>query len=187
MKRILNILLFLIILTSCNNEDGENAQNFVTENSNIQEIDYEAYFLKWLNIHELSQKSFIDSTAMFAYELWAYANMLEKKDSLLLWYPSKDSSFYLITNYDKLTNNRFSEDYSDIDLRFLDSKSKKIYIGMMLLDSLNKRKIDHYWYDSNTFYFLEKVIDSRNYVLTKMIMDIDSIWTYETKPRKENK
>ena len=58
-------------------------------------------------------------------------------------------------------------------------KSQEVFIGMMLLDSLKERSIDFYWYDSTSFFFSENKSEHEEKILTKLTMDVDSIWTYK--------
>ncbi|MHB9140990.1 MAG: hypothetical protein ACYC25_03850 [Paludibacter sp.] len=178
MKRIIEfILAILFISTSCTkNVDHSNKNN----SDEIDTNNLDEQFSTWLNGNNLNKTDCISSKAYEAFELWSQSDsdLLTKDDSLLLWYPSKDSSYYLITNYNKNTNKLLSNSNNSIELKFLDTQNKKLYVGIMLLDSLKERRIDYYWYDPNTFYFLEKSNSTGKYILTKIKMGVDSIWTY---------
>jgi len=154
MRQILYILTILFLLNSCKSEPVEK----VTKNNG---------------------RMIVDTIGRRAFELWAYRDKLSESDSAFYWYPSKDSSYYLITNFNRETKNKISsEHFNDIDLRFLRVDNQDVYIGLMLLDSLKQRSIDYYWYDSTTFFFNEKKEAKGEIVLTKLKMGIDSIWTY---------
>jgi hypothetical protein len=145
----------------------------------IEAIDFDRDFNEWLTNQELERRMIVDTIGRRAFELWAYRDKLSESDSAFYWYPSKDSSYYLITNFNRETKNKISsEHFNDIDLRFLRVDNQDVYIGLMLLDSLKQRSIDYYWYDSTTFFFNEKKEAKGEIVLTKLKMGIDSIWTY---------
>jgi len=176
MRRIIiSILIIVFISTSCTR---------IVENdkkSNIKELapsNIDEQFSFWLESHNLNSAELIKIKAERAAELWSLSDLLTKDDSLLFWYPSKDSSYYLITNYSKKTNKLYSNNNKNINLRFLDKSNKKVFVGIMLLDSLKERRIDYYWYDSKTFYYLEKSNTTGKFILTKIKMGVDSIWTY---------
>ena len=169
----------LVLLFSCNNSSKRNDQYLDKSKDAESIISYDDQFKEWLTNFNPNVPNIVDSTSERAFELWSYDNNLTKNDSMSLWFPSKDSSYFLITNYVKKTNGRLTKGYSDIELKFLDIKNKKVYLGIILLDSLKEREIDYYWYDSNTFYFSEKLIENDGIILTKLKMQVDSIWTYK--------
>jgi hypothetical protein len=178
MRQIIYIPTILLLLISCKNEPKKK----VTENNEnstvIEVVDFDGDFNEWLRNQSLERKMIVDTTRERAFELWAYRNRLTESDSALYWYPSKDSAYYLITNFNRETKNRISSEYSnDIELRFLKRESQEVYIGLMLLDSLKNRSIDFYWYDSTSFFFIES--EKGDEILTKLKMGIDSIWTYK--------
>ncbi|MCC5915748.1 MAG: hypothetical protein JJU02_00320 [Cryomorphaceae bacterium] len=156
----------------------------MTENNEsskpIEVIDFDRDFNEWLTNVELKKRMIVDTTGERAFELWAYSDKLTKSDSAFYWHPSKDSSYFLITNFNRETKNRIRSEYTDgIVLRFLKADNQEIYIGMMLLDSMKQRSIDFYWYDSTTFFFIVKEEAKKERTLTKLKMGIDSIWTYK--------
>lgn len=182
MRQLIYILSILIFLISCKNDFKKNS----SENENSSEptdvIDFDTDFNRWLNELELDNDNIIDTTKEKAFELWAYRDKLTNSDSTFYWYPSKDSSFYLITNFNRETKKGISTEYSnDIDLRFLKRSNDEVYIGLMLLDSLAQRNIDFYWYDSNTFFVIENLDKNSETNLIKLKIGIDSIWTYKIK------
>ena len=178
MRQTFYILTILFLLISCKNESQKKV-NENDENSTIVEVvEYNNNFNKWLINQDLERKMIVDTTRRKVFELWAYSDKLIESDSALYWYPSKDSSFYLITNFNRETKNRISTEYSDnIDLRFLRTSNQKVYRGISLLDSFKKRSIDFYWYDSTSLFFIEKEKAKNN--LTKLKVGIDSVWTYK--------
>ena len=169
-------------MISCKND----IKKKLFENENISEsteiIDYDIDFKKWQDELELGNAKIIDTTKEMVFELWAYKDKLTKSDSSFYWYPSKDSSYYLITNFNHETKKRINTKYSnDICLRFLKRSNNEVYIGLLLLDSLKQRSIDFYWYDSNTFFFIENFDKNGGTNLIKLKMETDSIWTYKIK------
>ena len=180
MRQIIYILTILVFLISCKNDFKKSSSENENKSAPTEIIDFDADFNKWLDELDLDHDNIIDTTKERAFELWAYKDKLTKSDSTFHWYPSKDSSYYLITNFNRKTKNRISTEHSnDIDLRFLDRNNEEVYIGLMLLDSLEQRNIDFYWYDSTTFFFIENPDGNGERTLTKLKMDIDSIWTYK--------
>jgi hypothetical protein len=178
MKQVFYILSILVFLISCKNEFNINSSKNENNSEPTQFIDFDTDFQKWFEELDIAHDNIIDTTKEGAFELWAYSDKLAKSDSTFYWYPSKDSSYYLITNLNRTTKNRIStKQTNNIDLRFLDRNNELVYIGLILLDSLEQREIDFYWYDSTTFYFIENL--TREKVLTKLKMQIDSIWTYK--------
>ncbi len=180
MRQILYISTILFLLISCKNEPKEK----VTENNEnstvIEIVDFDSDFNEWLTNQGLERKMFVDTIGERSFELWAYRDKLEDSDSAFYWYPSKDSSYYLITNFNRETKNRISSECSnDIYLRFFKRESQEVFIGIMLLDSLKTRSIDFYWYDSTSFFFIENESENGDEILTKLEMGIDSIWTYK--------
>ena len=182
MRQLIYILPILIFLISCKNDFKENSLENGNDSEPIEVIDFDSDFNRWLNKLDLENDDIIDTSEERTFELWAYRDRLTTSDSAFYWYPSKDSSFYLITNFNRETKKRISTEYSnDIDLRFLNRNSKSVYIGLTLLDSLAQRSIDFYWYDSTTFFFIENLNNNNKRNLIKLKMGIDSIWTYKIK------
>jgi hypothetical protein len=182
MNQILYILTILFLLNSCKSEQVEKVTKNNKSLTPIEAIDFDRDFNEWLTNQELERRMIVDTIGRGAFELWAYRDKLNESDSAFYWYPSKDSSYYLITNFNRETKNRISSDhFNNIDLRFLRVHNQDVYIGLMIFDSLKQRSIDYYWYDSTTFFFNEKEEAKGGIVLTKLKMGIDSIWTYNIK------
>ncbi len=177
----------MLILTACSNNEDNNEQVGLNKNNNSEQMDYGEHFNDWLANHKLIRSDFADTSVITAFELWTYAESLTREDSFYLWYPSTDSSYFLLTNYDNKTNERKTFRTEDIDLRFLDNKNKNVYLGILLFDSLTERSIDYYWYDSITFYYIEKNRDTMDFRLTKLKMKADTIWEYRTIKNINNK
>ena len=180
MRQRLYILTILLILNSCNGEPKEILPKINESSNPVEVVDFDSDFNEWLSKQGLERRMIADTTKESAFELWAYRNKLTESDSELYWYPSKDSSYYLITNFDRETNKRLTTHYSyGIGLGFLKKESQEIFIGIMLLDSLENRSIDFYWYDSTSFFYIENEPENGDEILTKLKMGIDSIWTYK--------
>lgn len=160
-------------------------QEKLTKNSETSRrtevIDFDIEFSEWLTSHGIERKMIVDTTSERAFELWAYRNDLEVSDSAYYWYPSKDSSYYLITNYNRANKKRITSDYSkDIQFRFLKTETKEVFIGLSLLDSLELRNIDFYWYNSTSLFFLEEKENGKGIEsLTNVKMGVDSVWIYK--------
>lgn len=188
MRQVLYILTILVFLISCKNDFKKNSSDNENNLISTEVIDFDANFNKWLDDLDLDHENIIDTTIERAFELWSYKDKLTRPDSIFHWYPSKDSSYYLITNFNRKTKNRISTEYSNnIDLRFLDRSNEEVYIGLMLLDSIEQRSIDFYWYDSTTFFFTENPGENGDRTLTKLKMGVDSIWTYKIEKLKNKK
>jgi len=157
MKKAIYILTILVLLTSCKSETQKKLLNNNESSIRTKVIDFESEFNQWFTSQGLKRKMISDTTSVKTLELWAYRNDLEASDSKYYWYPSKDSSYYLITNYDRANKKRISTKYSmNLQLRFLKTETKEVYIGPSLLDILEKRKFDFHWYDSTTLFFYEE-------------------------------
>jgi len=179
MRQILFILSILVILLSCKNDIQKNSSIYKNNSAHTEDIDFDADFKKWLNKLDIDPDNIIDTTRKRAFELWSYKFELTKSDSALYWYPSKDSSYYLITNFNNSTKARITKEHSkDINLQFLNRNNDEVYIGMSLLDSVEEQSIDFYWYDSNTFFFVANPNENKERMLIKLKMEIDSIWTH---------
>lgn len=180
MRQILYISTILFLLNSCKIEDRDKGIENNTSSIVNEAVDFDSDLNEWLTNQGLERKMIVDTTRRRAFELWAYSDKLNESDSSFYWYPSKDSSFYLITNFNRETKNRISTEFSNnIYLRFLKADNQEVYIGISLLDSLKERSIDFYWYDSTSFFFLENEDANGEKKLTKLKMGIDSIWTYK--------
>ena len=172
MTKIIFFLIFTIVISSCNNGTSKVKKN-ITQSSVSDSIKSNSKLKSWLNknnIYEIAQTS-----KNKAFELWAYSDKLKVKDSTHLWYPSTDSSYYLITNFNKSIGKRI-DSINSIDLRFLDTKTNLVYIGIGIQDSLKNQKIDFTWTNKNTFYFLTEYNKRKN--ITKVKVGVDSLWSY---------
>ena len=138
-------------------------------------------FAKWLAKHELEEADFVDTLAYDAFEIWAYGDVIDKSDSLLYWYPSKDSSYYLVSNYNTRDGTRLNEDILGIEIKFHKSGSNDIRIGLLLPDSLSERKVDFHWRDKASIYILEELYQGINYEMRLLDMKHDSVWIFKTK------
>lgn len=177
MRQLLNISTILFLLFSCRNEPKDKVTENYESSTEIEVVDFDRDFYQWLRNHSITKKMIVDSTRESVFELWAYKYPLTESDSALYWYPSKDSAYYLITNFNRETNNRIASEFSpDIELKFLRSESQEVYIGIAILDSLKNQSVDFYWFDSTSFFFIES--EKGDGILTKLKMGIDSIWTY---------
>ncbi len=182
MKHLIYIFSFAIILISCNNDFKENGSGNNTKPGPTEYNSFDTEFVKWLNESGFENDDIVDTTIEKAFELWGYSGNLNSSDSAYYWYPSRDSSFYLITNYNFKTKKRSSIEHSNgIELKFLKRSTNEVFNGLMLMDSLAQRSVDVYWYDSSTFYFLERIDKGDEAYLTKLKMGVDTIWTYKIK------
>jgi len=143
-------------------------------------------FNQWLSKHQISENYFKDTITEPADSLWDYANPLERTDSLYRWYPSKDSSYYLLTNIDMANGQSIFKKNDDIEYRFLDSKKQSVHIGITLLNDGFLSPVDIFWYDQQTIYLLEKDKANSDFELIKLKMNTDSIWSYR-KGKLQNK
>ena len=134
-------------------------------------------FEKWLNQYSLTRSSFRDSIPQRTFELWAYQVPLEDVPKPYIKIPSVDSSYFLITNFDKKKATTYSE---SLYFEFLEKESKDVYIGIEILEGKSKDILDYFWSDKSTIYVLDK--DSIGiFTLTKLKMQLDSVWYYKTK------
>jgi hypothetical protein len=173
MKQCLIIIIFF--LAACNNASPEKQQAAVPAK---QDPHIEA-FNQWLSTHHIDPAHFNDTVASPSDSLWAYSFPLERTDSLYRWYPSTDSSFYLLTNIDRETRQNIFKKAEDMEYRFLDTRSGNVHIGITLLyDKTNLAPIDIHWHDPETIYLLEQDKNNSGYELIKLRMNRDTIWSY---------
>jgi hypothetical protein len=133
-------------------------------------------FENWLKQYSLTRSSFRDSIPQRTFELWAYQVPLENVPKPYIKIPSIDSSYFLITNFDKKKATTYSE---SLFFEFLEEESKDVYIGIEILEGKSKDILDYFWSDKSTMYILDK--DSLGiFTLTKLKMQIDSMWYYKT-------
>jgi len=182
-KNILHIIILalLVNLSSCKKNRTESDVNKIKPEFNQ---DYE--FSNWLKKHKLEKNMFIDSTRLNAFELWAYTMELTKSDSLNFREFSTDSSYILISNFDhKTPANKIPDSYK---FEFLPKGQSNYYIGISILnkhptEKTERKVIDYHWLNSNTFILLTSETESKfpKYHLTKLKIEVDSIWDYNTK------
>ncbi len=138
-------------------------------------------FSNWLKSYSLTSAYFKDTIAEKADSLWAYAFPLERTDSLYQWYPSTDSSYYLLTNIDKASQQSIFKKNDDIEYRFLNTRNKTVFIGITLLHDGPLSPVDIFWYDPETVYLLEKDKINSDYELVRLRIQVDTIWSYRTR------
>jgi hypothetical protein len=172
MKSLL-ALVGLLFLGACSQGTVDQKTFSVPDLTETERFNY------WLGEHDLKESDFVDSVGRRAFELWAYSDPITKSDSSKYWYPSTDSSFYLVSNYNVSDGSRIEQRWSDIELGFHKTGTNEIRIGMALLDSTSKRRIDIHWRNESSIYILEKIDEELNYMML-LNMKNDSIWEYET-------
>ncbi|MBO0328921.1 hypothetical protein [[Muricauda] lutisoli] len=171
MKRII-FFTVILIMGACkkNTPKGVDRKDGTIDKGN---------FDQWLSKYNLNTSKFTDTVVNRYFELWAYGDPIKKSDSLLFWYPSKDSTYYLISNYNFDDQTRVDDDWTDIRLRFKARGSDEIKIGMLMLDSLSERKLDIHWRDQSSIYILEELDNGKNFEMMLLSMKSDSIWQYK--------
>lgn len=182
MRKALFALITLFTLVFCKSEYKEKNIDNRKNQKIIEPINLEENFKKWLIKQNLKRNKIVDTTSIKAPKLWAFRGELTNFDSAFYRYPSKDSSYYLITNFNRETKERITSKYSnDIKLRFFKKESQEVFLGIILLDSLKKKNIDFYWYNASHFYFTEneKGKEKKHKIISKLKMEIDSIWSYK--------
>lgn len=167
----LSLFTGLLILVACSNQNTGSELEIGTPSAHIED---------WLAKYNLARTDFKDSSVHRAFELWAFEEKIESRDSTFHWYPSTDSSFYLISNYDIRNHSRMKSYHADIELRFHESGSNTVRLGMTLLDSMQERTIDALWADESSLYIME-THNSNEINLMLISMQHDSIWEYRKK------
>ena len=176
---MINRLIFLILIfcSSCNkNHDNHNINN----NNNNVKIIKTNNLKNMLKRHSLKKEMFNDSVFNYDYYLWIkYFRNSKVLNSSSLGYPSTDSSFTLITNYNKRLNKTVLK--NAISFSFLEDNTNFFYVGYVYSDSLQNIKFDFCWKDGETFYLLEE--KKKDFYLTKITMKNDTIWNYIIKDK----
>jgi hypothetical protein len=167
MRHCANLLIMILIfVTGC--KQHSNAQNNGQDN-----------FESWLKKYSLTRNSFSDSMSQKTFELWAYQVPVEKVPISYLKIPSNDSSYFLLTNFDKKQAKTYS---GYLSFEFLKRGTKNVYIGIEILEGKSKDILDYFWFDKTTIYILDK--DSIGiFTLTKLKMQVDSLWYYKTEKK----
>jgi hypothetical protein len=189
MKQIYPCLIALAIFSACSNKPKPPETQKPGQDI---EITRKAALEKWLASHGLNSAYFRDTMSESADSLWAYAFPLERTDTLYLWYPSTDSSYYLLTNIDRESGkNVFASgpaqkdkaitNSEDIEYRFLETRNKTVFIGMTLLNSGPLSPVDIFWYSPKTIHLLVKDKINADYELVTLKMGVDTIWSYRNR------
>jgi hypothetical protein len=127
----------------------------------------------------LTSNNFIDTISQKAFELWAYQVPIEKVPNSFIKIPSIDSSYFLLTNFDKKQAKTY---IGSLSFEFLKRETKNVYIGIEILEGKSKEILDCFWFDKATIYILDK--DSVGiFTLTKLKMQVDSMWYYKTEKK----
>jgi hypothetical protein len=171
MKNILFLILLTTCFAACKNPPATSGTTTGQEDTMLN---------SWLETHKISVRSISDTIAEYADSIWDYTSPLSRTDSLYRWYPSTDSSYYLLTNIDRSSRQSIFKEGDDIEYRFLNTKTKKVYIGITLLNEGPLTPIDIFWQGPHTIYLLEQVKVSKALQLIKLDMQKDSIWSYKT-------
>ena len=162
MKNILTILFLLFTIFSCNNK-----RERVPVNSDFE---------NWLKKNRIDSLDLSKIKGKEAFELWAYFDPINEIDSSLVWYPNKDNSYFMISNYDNIAKSRVRDsNLIDVDFHQRDSDIKKQ--GISLVDSLKSMEMDVFWINNKTIFlaFIEK--DHGTKTLMKLKIGVDSLWT----------
>lgn len=189
MKQIYFYLIFIACMASCNNKSKPLA---TTPQVQDKELARNTAFETWLKSHKLSAAHFKDTIAEKADSLWAYAFPLERTDTLYMWYPSTDSSYYLLTNIDRESGkNIFVTDSKkqdkeetsteDIEYRFLETRNKTVFIGLTLLNTGHLSPVDIFWYSPKKIHLLVRDKINSDYELVTLKMGVDTIWSYRNR------
>ncbi len=163
------LILFTVSFISCKKNDTKIDK---LDTKFIQ--DYK--FSDWLRKHNLEVRMFSDSSKISAFELWHHTSGLTKSDSISLREPSSDSSYILISNFDKKTLPEKNLDYYTFG--FLPKGQHNYFIGIGIKNEYSKEKIiDYFWINDNTFALLTSEIESESsiYNVMKLKIKVDSI------------
>ena len=185
----MTILTVFLLLLACipRNAGNELNRNHTNDSIVLLKSFQDSLFANWLKSNNLTVSYFKDSLAIWQFELWAYRENLNKIDSLSFWHPSKDSSYYLLTNFDFKTGKKINNKVDYVRLQFLDVKSRIVYDGLLYMNTKIATPISFYWYDNKTIYILDKLKAKQSFILTRLSPSVDSIWTYGNNLEKEKK
>ncbi|GGZ76238.1 hypothetical protein [Algibacter mikhailovii] len=162
MKNILITLFLLTSIFSCDNRK--------------ERVSINSGFAEWLKKNKIDSLDLSKIKGKEAFELWAYFDPINKTDSSLVWYPNKDSSYFMISNYDNISKLRL-EDSNLIDIDFHQRNSDIKKQGISLVDSLKSMEMDIFWINNKTVFlaFIEKNHGTKT--LMKLKIGVDSLWT----------
>lgn len=131
----------------------------------------------WLQKHQVS----IDSINIVKrkFVLWEMNHDSSKiSHREYINYPSPDSLFMLMTNYNN-TGDRIDSSH-DWKLIFINMNTNVDIGGMMIVDSLQEERLNHLWYDNKTLLLLRHDLSKDQYLTMKLKMNVDSVWYYPT-------
>lgn len=104
---------------------------------------------------------------------------VSKLDSTDYWYPSRDSSFILITNFNHETHET-TNDSNDVIMSFLNREENTIIGGFSTFDPKGRKTVvKHFWYDGNTLYYLIDPEKDEELALSKIKLDDNILWRYK--------
>ena len=139
MRHSANLLIVILIFII-----GCNPHSHVRNNAQVN-------FEKWLKKYSLTSNNFIDTISQKAFELWAYQVPVEKVPNSFIRIPSIDSSYFLLTNFDKKQAKTY---IGSLSFEFLKRETKNVYIGIEILEGKSKDILDCFWFDKATIYIL---------------------------------
>jgi len=162
----MNKLLFIIFSTIF----------FYSWNNSREQVRTNTNFENWQKKNKIDSLKLSKVYGKSAFELWAYFDPINKTDSILIWYPNQDSSYFLISNFDNKSGIRIGDsNLIDIDFHERNSKIKKQ--GISIIDSLSSMSMDVFWIDKETVFLSFKEKEHGKKILMKLKMGIDSLWT----------
>jgi hypothetical protein len=182
MRYFLGILTIILFLADCsnNNKVDKSIKTRIVKSFDTEQLENDRKFANWLQQYSLKSSDFIDTSSFRAIELWAYYDKLTKEDSLDMWYPSHDSSYYLLTNFNRDKRKESITNIDAFNYRFLDDKSELVYIGLISHNNGKYLPLDHFWYDQKTIFILDQYKNDNSYELIRLTMNVDSLWSFKT-------
>lgn len=175
-KKYSILMLFLFNIACSQSRPGlDEKRIFVVKDS----LEQSQKFEQWLNEHGLSLREIVDTTVKVPYGgLWSYSRQVDSVDSLSYWYPSRDSSYYFVTNYkngDSISAISKIGDDPVLNLDFFETQRNLIF--PVLKDWVN-HNVYHYWMSSNSMFYLQPESNRSVSWLTRFDMGSDTIWYY---------
>ena len=171
----------LMHVAACTDKDGSESSSYKAPQEEALRKSNEKRFDEWLVINGLTRESFKDSIGVSAH--WMNWEPLSHIDSVDIWYPSPDSSYFLITNFDRKRKKTLQPSDDVICSRFMDATRGLIHPGlcyMLTIDSIALK--DYLWYDNRTVYMLMYYKGDSSFRLEKTPIGGDSTYLYSTVP-----
>jgi hypothetical protein len=172
LKAIAAAAWLTLLVAACGTGDSTGTQLLSIEGSTQIVLD------SWLEPYNLSVDEFTDVSATYSPGLWSNSTPLTELDSSYIWFPSGDSSFYMLTNLDRNSGTLVVNNYA-IEYRFLDASAEEVFAGIIERPGLFV-PMDHCWCGTKSVCILRRVGNEEDYEIFRLTVGADSVWYYKT-------